>query len=181
VHGDGTREKLRKLITFAGGSAVATVCSEGVLLLTYGVLHFLPTVSSVLAWLAGAIPNYWLGRRWTWRRTGRPHLTGEVLPYAAVVLFTLALAVLTTHTVAVELKAANVDRAHRAVIVAAAFLGVYVVMFLVRFWLLNRLFARLHRRDHSAPADAAGTREAAEVPLEIREEREEREASRRTR
>ena len=32
---------------------------------------------------------------------------------------------------------------------AGAFLGVYVVMFLVRFWLLNRLFARLHRRDRA--------------------------------
>ena len=149
MHGEGTREKLRKLLTFVGGSAVATVCSEGVLLLTYGVLHFYPTVSSVLAWLAGAIPNYWLGRRWTWRRTGRPHLTAEVMPYVAVVLFTLLLAVFTTHTVAVQLKAAHVDRAHRTVLVAGAFLGVYVVMFLVRFWLLNRLFARLHRRDRA--------------------------------
>lgn len=157
MRGDRTRERARKLLTFAGGSAVATVCSEVVLLLAYGVLHLYPTVSSVLAWLAGAIPNYWLGRRWTWRRRGRPHLSAEVMPYVTVVLLTLGLAVVTTHTVAAELKAADVDRAHRAVFLAAAFLGVYVVMFLVRFWLLNRLFARLHRRDHAVHLDRPET------------------------
>jgi hypothetical protein len=31
--------------------------------------------------------------------------------------------------------------------VAAAFFGVYVVAFLLRFLLLDRLFARLHRRE----------------------------------
>ena len=162
--GNRTRERARKLLTFAGGSAVATVCSEVVLMLAYGVLHLYPTVSAVLAWLAGAVPNYWLGRRWTWRRRGRPHLTAEVMPYVVVVLLTLGLAVVTTHALAAELKAANVDRAHRAVLLAGAFLGVYVVMFLLRFWLLNRLFARLHRRDRAHAAQITTPQSTRRAP-----------------
>lgn len=144
---DGARELARKLVTFAGGSAVATVSSEVVLLLCYGVLHLAASVSAVLAWGAGAVPNYWIGRRWTWRRRGRPRLGSEVLPYLVVVLLTLLLAVGTTHLVAERLSEADVAAHTRELAVAAAFLGVYVVAFLVRFWLLDRLFARLHRRD----------------------------------
>lgn len=145
--GDRTRELARKLLTFAGGSAVATVCSEAVLLLTYGVLHLGASLSAVLAWLAGAVPNYWLGRRWTWRRRDRPDLVAEVLPYVTVVLATLVLAVVTTRTVAGRLDAADVGHTEREIAVGAAFLGVYVAVFLLRFWLLDRVFARLRRRD----------------------------------
>jgi hypothetical protein len=35
--------------------------------------------------------------------------------------------------------------------VAVAFLGVYVVVFLLRFWLLDRVFARLSARDTPLP------------------------------
>ena len=148
--GTPSRERARKLLTFLGGSVVATVCSETVLLLTYAGLHLSASVSAVLAWLAGAIPNWWLGRRWTWRRRQRPELVAEVLPYVTVVLLTLGLAVLTTRAVADRLTRAHVGHTERELAVAAAFLGVYVVVFLLRFWLLDRLFARLHRRDESS-------------------------------
>jgi putative flippase GtrA len=106
----------------------------------------------VLAWFAGAVPNYWLGRRWTWRRRDRPDLVAEVLPYVVVVLATLVLAVVTTRTVSDRLSAAHVGHTQREVAVAAAFLGVYVVVFLLRFWLLDRLFARLQHRDQRQDA-----------------------------
>jgi putative flippase GtrA len=149
-----SRELLRKLLTFAGGSAVATVCSEVVILVAYGVLHWSASFSAVLAWLAGAVPNYWLGRRWTWRRRDRPDLVAEVLPYVVVVLATLVLAVVTTRTVSDRLNAAHVGHTQQEVAVAAAFLGVYVVVFLLRFWLLDRLFARLQHRDQPSAQDA---------------------------
>jgi putative flippase GtrA len=155
---------VRKLLTFAGGSAVATVSSELVLLVAYGGLHLATSVSSVLAWTAGAVPNYWLGRRWTWRRRGRPQFALEVLPYLTVVLATLLLAVATTHAVAARLTAAGAGDSEREVAVAAAFFGVYVVAFLLRFLLLDRLFARLNRREAAVvglPPNARRNRESA--------------------
>ena len=96
----------------------------------------------MVAWFAGAVPNYWLNRAWTWQRSGRPSLRGELLPYAAIILGTLLLAVLTTEAVDGLLRAADVESGTRVALVTVSFLGVYVVMFGVRFVLLDRLFTR---------------------------------------
>ena len=130
-----------KISTYTAGSVVAAGCSEAALVVCYAVLHLSPAVSAVLAWLCGAVPNYWLNRRWTWRRTDRPDLRREVLPYAVIVLGTLALAAVVTR--AVDAALSDSPAATRTTLVAAAFLGVYVVMFLLRYLLLDRLFGRL--------------------------------------
>lgn len=137
---------LGKLWRYAGGSVVATVCSQLTFLLLYGVLDVAAGVTSVVAWFAGAVPNYWLNRAWTWQRTGRPSLRGELLPYAAIILGTLLLAVVTTEAVDRLLRGADVESGTRVALVTASFLGVYVVMFGVRFFLLDRLFTRAASR-----------------------------------
>jgi putative flippase GtrA len=133
---------LGKLGRYLGGSVVATVCSQLTFVLLYGVLGVAAGVTSVVAWFAGAVPNYWLNRAWTWQRTGRPSLRRELLPYAAIILGTLLLAIVTTELVDRLLREADVQDATRVVLVTVAFGGVYVVMFGVRFVLLDRLFSR---------------------------------------
>ncbi len=137
----------RKLVTYAGGSAVATGCSELTLLVVYGLWHAPAATASLLAWLAGAIPNYWLNRTWTWRRRGRPSVRWEVLPYAVIIGLTLLLAVLATKTADWAMRSAGVAPSTRVAVVAVVFLGVYVVMFAVRFLLLDRMFGRLAARE----------------------------------
>jgi putative flippase GtrA len=136
-----------KMLRYAGGSAVATVSSEVTFVLLYGPLHVAPAWASVVAWLAGAVPNYWLNRSWTWRRTGRPGLRDELLPYVAIIGLTLLLATVATRWADRWLHHVDTDATLRVVLVAAVFLGVYVVMFVLRFVLLDRLFNRLHDRD----------------------------------
>jgi putative flippase GtrA len=131
-----------KLLRYFTGSVVATVCSEVVFVLLYGVLGTGTTWSSTLSWLAGAVPNFWLNRNWAWQRTGRPSLRGEVLPYAAIVLLTLLLATLATHATDVWLQDRDISDSLRIVVVAAVFLAVYVVVFVLRYVLLDRLFSR---------------------------------------
>ncbi len=133
-------ERTRKLATYTAGSVVAAVFSEVALVLCYAVLGLAPAVSSTIAWIAGAVPNYWLNRSWTWQRRGRPSLRHEVLPYAAIILGTLLLAALVTKGVDGWLRGLSVSGTTRTVAVAAAFLGVYVIMFVVRYLLLDRLF-----------------------------------------
>jgi putative flippase GtrA len=132
--------RVRRLSTYTAGSVIAAGCSELALVVCYGLLDLAPAVSSTVAWLAGAIPNYWLNRSWTWQRKGRPSLTREVLPYVAIILVTLVLAALVTRGVDSWLRGADVSGTARTVAVAAAFLGVYVIMFAVRYVLLDRLF-----------------------------------------
>jgi putative flippase GtrA len=132
--------RARRLSTYTAGSVVAAVCSEVALVVCYGLLGLAPAVSSTIAWVAGAVPNYWLNRAWTWQRRGRPSLTREVLPYVAIIVATLVLAALVTKGVDSWLSGADVSGSARTAAVAAAFLGVYVMMFAVRYVLLDRLF-----------------------------------------
>jgi putative flippase GtrA len=140
--GNPRRELVEKVLRYTAGSVVATVCSEVTFLLLYGPLHAAPAVASTLGWLAGAVPNYWLNRSWTWRRQGRPSLVGEVIPYVAIVLVTLVVAVVATSLADRALTRGDVSDGVRVVLVGGTFLGVYCVMFLLRFFLLDRLFRR---------------------------------------
>ncbi|MGI8887633.1 MAG: GtrA family protein [Nocardioidaceae bacterium] len=143
----GDRQELgQKILRYLAGSVVATVCSEAAFLLLYGALEATPAVASAIGWLAGAVPNYWLNRTWTWRRRGRPSLTGEVLPYVAIVLGTVLLAAVTTSFVDAALAEGQVSSGVRLALVGGTFLMVYGVVFLLRFFLLDQLFRRADAR-----------------------------------
>jgi putative flippase GtrA len=136
------RVLVEKVLRYTAGSVVATVCSEAAFLILYGPVHAAPAVSSGIGWLAGALPNYWLNRTWTWRRQGRPSFAREVVPYVGIVLATLLLAVLVTSLADHALTGAKVSDSVRVILVSGAFLAVYAVMFLLRFFMLDRLFSR---------------------------------------
>jgi putative flippase GtrA len=146
-----------KLLRYLGSSLVATVCSEVTFVVLYGPFHVGTASASLLAWLAGAVPNYWLNRRWAWQRTGRPRFRTELLPYITIVLMTLLLATGITHLLDVWLHHLGTPASLRVALVAAAYLGVYVVMFALRFLLLDRLFERVARLEarHHARTEAA--------------------------
>ena len=141
-------EKRGTALRYLGGSVVAAGCSEVTLVVLYGLLHLAPGPASCLAWLAGAVPNYWLNRSWAWRRRGRPDVRREVVPYVVIVGTTLALATLLTGAVDRWSRDSTGSTA-RVVLVAGTFLSVYVAMFVLRFALFDRLFTRLDDR----PAD----------------------------
>jgi putative flippase GtrA len=135
--------QLRKLLRFGASSVVATVCSVVTFLLLYGLVGTSSTVASVFAWLAGAIPNYWINRTWTWGHRGRPSLSRELIPYAAIVFGTLGLAIAATAIGDAVLRDTGVSDATRTGLVTGVYLMVYVVMFLVRFFLFDRMYARV--------------------------------------
>lgn len=130
-----------KVLRYGAGSVLATVCSQSTFLIVYGPLRASTTVSSVLAWFAGAIPNYWVNRTWTWGRRGRPSFRRELLPYAAIILGTLVLAILATAAMAALLDGTSVSHGLRTVLVSGTYFLVYAVMFVFRFLLFDRLFA----------------------------------------
>lgn len=130
-----------KVLRYGAGSIVATVCSQATFLLLYGPIGTSTTVASVLAWFAGAVPNYWMNRSWTWGRRGRPSLRRELLPYAAIILGTLLLAILATAAAAAVLDRTSVSHAVATFLVSGTYFLVYAVMFVFRFLLFDRLFS----------------------------------------
>lgn len=78
-----------KVTRYALGSVVALLTSVIVfaLLLDAGVGT---TADSILAFVAGAVPNWILNRRWAWERSGELDFAREVIGYTVISLIALA-------------------------------------------------------------------------------------------
>ncbi len=143
-----------RLARFTAGSAVAAVISEVAFILLYGPLGAGPRVAGVVAFLAGAIPNWGLNRRWTWRRRGRPRLGREVLPYLAVVVCTAVAATALGGVADGWVRGLAAPRSVQVGLVGMAFMLPYGAVFLLKFM----LFERLVFSDPGLPSPTAGSR-----------------------
>ena len=135
----------RLITSFAAASVVATGISQLVFLVSYA-MGAASVVATVLAWLAGAIPNFLLNRR-TWGGGGRPALRAEIIRYAAISVGTALLAALATseaETLAHQMFATS--RTAQVALVWGAFVTTYAVMFVVKFFLIDRLVFTSHRQ-----------------------------------
>lgn len=130
---------------FAAASVVATVISQLVFLISYS-LGSAPIVATVLAWLAGAIPNFVLNRR-TWGGGGRSALRGEILRFGVISIGTAVVAALAAH--GAEILATSQfphNRPAQIAVVWGAFAGTYVAMFVVKFVLFDKVVFTAHRQ-----------------------------------
>jgi putative flippase GtrA len=122
---------------YAGASVVAGIISEVVFVVTYWFAA-VPLVASLLAFVAGAIPNYLMNRYWAWQRRGRPDRTREVLPYAVIVVVTAVTAILVTTAADRWVRDHVAEHALQVTLVGAAFLATYGTMFILKFVLFDR-------------------------------------------
>ncbi len=152
-----TRSRLVSVFSrFAAGSAVATVCSQVTFVLLFGILGASATVSVVLGFAAGAVPSFVLHRCWAWQRAGRVDVRGELLPYLGVIALNGLLA--TAITIGVDrLIASGIDdHAVRTLVLAVVFGASYLLLFVLKFVLLDRLVfgaaaRRVARSRHQVP------------------------------
>lgn len=134
---------------FAAASVVATGISQVVFVGSYAVGA--PAVfSTVLAWLAGAVPNFVLNRR-TWGGGGRAALRGEITRYAVMSVGTALLAALATSGAErLALGAFPHDHAPRVAVVWGAYAATYLVMFVVKFLIIDRFIFTARSRPQRA-------------------------------
>ena len=124
-----------RLSRYTVGSIVAFGTSEIVLLVTFGTGLLGASVASVVAFVAGAIPNYVLNRRWVWGQRGRVRVGRELVPYIAISLITLVAAAAATGWAA---SVASDDGVERVIFVGAAYLVTYGVLFVLKFVAYDR-------------------------------------------
>jgi putative flippase GtrA len=131
------RKRIRLWGRYTGASVIAGVISEAVFVVAYW-FGAVPLVASLLAFVAGAVPNYLMNRYWAWRRRGRPDRMREVLPYAMIVVVTALTAILVT--TAADRWVRDHVTAHpvQVILVSAAFLATYGTMFILKFVLFDR-------------------------------------------
>jgi putative flippase GtrA len=120
-------------LRYSAASLIATGCSEIVLIAGYALLGLGPQAASVVAWVAGALPNYLLSRRWAWRERGPSPLMRETLPYWLVTFATAALAVGMTTAADDWVRHAVTGRADRSFVLGVIYQSTYVVAFGIKF------------------------------------------------
>jgi putative flippase GtrA len=125
-----------RFFRYTAGSGVAFASSEIALIVCYGSGLMGSAPASVVAFFAGALPNYILNRSWVWQRKGPIPVRRELLPYALVSLVSLVTAAVVTGLVAAR---APGDHATKTAFVAAAYLGTYTVLFLGKFVVYQRV------------------------------------------
>lgn len=132
------RPYLLRWARFATASVTAGLISTGTLMVLYGFEVTSPQVATVIAYFAGAIPNYLMSRSWTWRGRGGRKPLRELLPYAAVVATTTATAALLTGYTDDHVHLLTSLRWLQVLIVGGVFVATYATMFVVKFLLLDR-------------------------------------------
>ena len=131
------RKRLPLWGRYIGASVVAGIISEVVFVVTYW-FSAVPLAASLLAFVAGAVPNYLMNRYWAWQRRGRPDHTREVLPYAVIIVVTALTAILVTAAADRWVRDHVAAHALQVTLVGAAFLATYGTMFVLKFVLFDR-------------------------------------------
>jgi putative flippase GtrA len=117
---------LLKLWRYGAGSIVAFVVSVFTVFACFSWIGLGATTSAVIAFFAGAIPNWILNRRWAWQQRGREGVARETSLYALVSLLSLVASTAVTKVAAVE--ATHVGHLMRDLLVTASYTFTIVVL-----------------------------------------------------
>jgi putative flippase GtrA len=122
-----------KVAKYALGSVFALLTSVVVFGLLY-VMGVGTTADSIAAFLAGAVPNWILNRRWAWEITGRVEVAREVIGYLIVSVVALVASSIGTGLAQAWVKS-NVAPGHgiRVVLVTGAYVVVQAILFVAKF------------------------------------------------
>jgi putative flippase GtrA len=121
-----------RMTRYTLGSIVAAATSAIVFALLY-VIGAGTTACSVSAFVAGAIPNWILNRRWAWQVTGKVAIGREVLAYILVSALTLLATTESTAWTQRQVQSIPAHHGIRVALVTASYLGVFAVLFVARF------------------------------------------------
>lgn len=127
----------RRVARFAISSMVAAGTSAIVFPVLY-VLGASTTACSIAAFAAGAIPNWTLNRRWTWKVEGRVAFGREILAYILVSASTLVILALVTGWTHQQVQSIPAGHGIRVALVTASYFGVLAVLYGVRYLLYER-------------------------------------------
>ena len=140
-----------RLWRYGAGSVVAFVTSEVVLAICFSGFQLGGTKSPVIAFFAGAIPNWILNRRWAWQKRGREGVGRETTLYLIVSVINLVLSTAATKVTA-ELSS-NASQLARDLLVSASYTFSIVVLTILKYFVYDRfVFVDRGRRSRNQVA-----------------------------
>jgi putative flippase GtrA len=143
---------VRRITGYSAGSVIAVIVSEAAFAATLGWGQTGTTIASAMGFVGGAVPNYILNRRWAWRdRRGRTRRS-EVTLYMAVAFSSFIVSALVTHVVREGARHLTVDRGGQVAVTTAAYLGVSLVFFIIKFLIYETWVFQKHAAQPAAVA-----------------------------
>jgi putative flippase GtrA len=121
-----------KITRYAIGSVVALLTSIVAFALLYVTVGN-TTVCSVGAFLAGAVPNWILNRRWAWKIRGQVSWLREVVAYIVISLLVLVASAAVTGWTNDQIQSIPSGHGIRVILVTAAYVLVQAVFFALKF------------------------------------------------
>lgn len=111
---------------------IALVTSIVVFAVLY-VLGLGTTACSVLAFVAGAVPNWVLNRRWAWKLRGRVAFGREIIGYVAISVLALVSSSLATGWTQAQVQSIPAHHGVRVTLVTASYVAVQGILFVLKF------------------------------------------------
>jgi putative flippase GtrA len=135
-----------KVWRYTVGSVIAAATSLVVFAVAFGLgLGNVP--ANVLAFGAGAVPNWILNRSWAWQRKGRVHVRREIILYAVVSALSLAASSAATGWADHEVPSVTPNHTLQVLLVACAYIATYGVLFVAKYVVYELvIFAGAERR-----------------------------------
>lgn len=153
----------RRITGYSAGSVVAIIISEAAFAIALGWGHTGATAATAIAFVAGAVPNYVLNRRWAWRdRRGRDRRT-EILLYMSVAVATFIVAAFATNWAEKGATHLTPNKTWQVLLVTCAYLGVSALFFVVKFLIYETFVFTKKHEPEAAPEAAAAPVETAHL------------------
>jgi putative flippase GtrA len=161
-----------KVLRYTMVSIISALTSLVILTIVYGALRLWnEVVSTLFANVMAGFPSYYLNRRWVWRKGGRSHVWREVLPFWVMSITGIGFALYTSTLARNYADTHHLQHLQRTVLVVGANVAAFGILWLLKFLILNRLFAEIADAEVGYDKDAetiyAGKRpQDAESPTE---------------
>jgi putative flippase GtrA len=133
-----------KVIRYTLVSVISALTSLVLLTIVYGVLRlWTEVISTLFANVMAGIPSYVLNRRWVWGKSGRSHIWREILPFWVMSFTGIGFALYTASLAHNFADAHHLHHLARTVLVVGANVAAFGILWILKFLILNRLFAEI--------------------------------------
>jgi putative flippase GtrA len=126
-----------KILRYGTISVVSTAISLSGLFVFYRWIGLSPTWSNILATCIATVPYYYLNRIWVFKKSGRSHLTKEVLPFWTIAIVSLVLSTLAVKFAGSQVHSISSKNVRGGILVAANF-ATYGILWIAKFVVFNR-------------------------------------------
>ncbi len=133
-----------KVIRYTTVSIISALTSLVILTIVYGVLRLWnEVISTLFANIMAGFPSYYLNRRWVWRKGGRSHVWRELLPFWVMSITGIGFALYTATLARNFADSHHLQHLGRTLLVVGANVAAFGILWLLKFLILNRLFAEI--------------------------------------